>query len=56
MESRCGCYSFIFDIDESNSYYKSDIRSYDSTCRDVFSKDGTELLCCESKNLDYGYF
>ena len=55
MEGKYGCYNFIFDVDEDNSHYKSDIRSYNPACGAVFSKDGTELLCCESETPDYGY-
>ena len=55
MEGKYGCYNFLFDVDEDNSHYKSDIYSYYPACGAVFSKDGTELLCCESKTPDYGY-
>lgn len=55
MEGEYGCYNFLFDVDEDNSHYKSDIRSYNPACGAVFSKDGTELLCCELKTPDYGY-
>lgn len=57
MEGKYGCYSFVFDVGEDNSQYKSDIRSYNNpTCGAVFSKDGTELLSCESQTPEYGYF
>lgn len=55
MEGKYGCYNFLFDVDKDNSHYKSDIYSSYPACGAVFSKDGTELLCCESKTPDYGY-
>lgn len=57
MEGKYGCSSFVFDVGEDNSQYKSDIRSYNNpACGAVFSKDGTELLSCESQTPEYGYF
>lgn len=57
MEGKYGCSSFVFDVGEDNSQYKSNIRSYNyPTCGAVFSKDGTELLSCESQTPEYGYF
>lgn len=57
MEGKYGCYSLVFDVGEDNSHYKSDVRSYyNPTCGAVFSKDGTELLSCESQTPEYGYF
>lgn len=53
MEGKYGCSNFVFDIDKDSSHYKSDICS---TCGAVFSKDGTELLSCESQTPNYGYF
>lgn len=55
MEGKYGCHNFLFDVDKDNSHYKSDIYSSYPACGAVFSKDGTELLCCESKTPDYGY-
>lgn len=55
MEGEYGCNNFLFDVDEDNSHYKSDIYSSYPACGAVYSKDGTELLSCESKTPDYGY-
>lgn len=56
MEGKYGCYNFLFDVDKDNSHYKSDIYSSYPACGAVFSKDGTELLSCESQTPEYGYF
>lgn len=56
MEGEYGCYNFLFDIDEGDPHYKSDIDSSYPACGAVFSKDGAELLSCEMQTLDYGYF
>lgn len=49
MEGEYGCYSFLFDIDKGNSHYRSNIdyKDYHTAYGTVYSKDGTELLCCE---------
>lgn len=58
MEGEYGCYSFLFDIDKGNSHYKSNIdyKDYHTAYGTVYSKDGTELLCCELQTLEYEYF
>lgn len=58
MEGEYGCYSFLFDIDKDNSHYRSNIdyKDYHTAYGTVYSKDGTELLCCELQTLEYEYF
>lgn len=58
MEGEYGCYSFLFDIDKGNSHYRSNIdyKDYHTAYGTVYSKDGTELLCCELQTLEYEYF